>query len=159
MKTATKNRAGVLIATWFGCGRSPVAPGTAGSAAAVVIAVLLARLQFWQPLYFALLAAVMAPAAIWSAGVTAEWSGKKDPSMVVVDEVVGQWISLAGAVSLNWKSYLGAFALFRLFDVWKPPPIRRLESLPGGIGIVADDVLAGIYAALVLFVGGCFNLY
>ena len=78
---------------------------------------------------------------------------------MVVDEVVGQWLTLAGARTLNWKSYLAAFLLFRLFDIWKPPPVRQLESLPGGVGIVADDLMAGLYAALVLFVAGCFNLY
>jgi phosphatidylglycerophosphatase A len=81
----------------------------------------------------------------------------KDPQIVVVDEVLGQWIALAGARTLGWQSYLAAFALFRLFDIWKPPPVRQLERLHGGLGIVADDVMAGVYAALVLFLAGCFN--
>ena len=83
----------------------------------------------------------------------------KDPGFVVVDEVIGQWIAIAGAHSVNWKSYLGAFALFRLFDIWKPPPVRQLEALPEGLGIVADDAMAGVYAALVLFLAGWFNWY
>ena len=91
--------------------------------------------------------------------MTARQSKLKDPQIVVVDEVLGQWITLAGATSLNWKSWLAAFVLFRLFDIWKPPPIRRLEALHSGTGIVADDVMAGLYGALVLFVAGCFNLY
>ena len=78
---------------------------------------------------------------------------------MVVDEVIGQWTALAGAATLNWKSWLAAFLLFRLFDIWKPFPIRKLESLPGGTGIVMDDVMACIYAALVLFTAGWFNLY
>ena len=81
---------------------------------------------------------------------------------MVVDEVVGQWLALAGARVLNWKSwYLGSrpSLLFRLFDIWKPFPVRQLESLPGGVGIVADDLMAGVYAALVLFLAGWFNLY
>ena len=77
----------------------------------------------------------------------------------MVDEVLGQWITLAGATALNWKSWLAAFCLFRLFDIWKPPPVRQLEALPGGTGIVADDVMAGVYGALVLFLRGWFNLY
>ena len=77
----------------------------------------------------------------------------------MVDEVAGQWLAFAGAATLNWKTYLAAFLLFRLFDIWKPAPVRQLESLPGGIGIVADDLGAGAYAALVLFLAGCFNLY
>ena len=78
---------------------------------------------------------------------------------MVVDEVIGQWIALAGARTLRWETYLAAFLLFRLFDIWKPLPARQLEALPGGWGINADDVMAGIYAALVLFLAGCFNLY
>jgi phosphatidylglycerophosphatase A len=76
-----------------------------------------------------------------------------------VDEVIGQWIALAGARALNWKTYLAAFVLFRLFDIWKPTPVRQLERLPGGWGINADDVMAGLYAALVMWTAGCFNLY
>jgi len=68
-------------------------------------------------------------------------------------------VALAGARAYNWKSFLAAFLLFRLFDIWKPAPVRQLEALPGGIGINADDAMAGIYAALVLLAAGCFNLY
>jgi phosphatidylglycerophosphatase A len=77
----------------------------------------------------------------------------------VIDEVVGQWIAFAGAVRLNWKSLLAGFLLFRLFDIWKPFPVRRAEALPRGWGILADDIAAGLYAALVLYAAGCFNLY
>ncbi len=72
---------------------------------------------------------------------------------------MGQLITLAGATRLNWKSWLAAFLLFRLFDIWKPPPVRQLERLPEGTGIVADDAMAGVYAALVLYAAGWFNLY
>ncbi len=148
-----------LIATWFGCGYSPFAPGTAGSAAAIVIAVLLHRYAGFGPLGFAVLAAVLFGPAVWASGATARALKVKDPSLVVVDEVIGQWIALAGAPRLGWKSYLAAFLFFRLFDIFKPPPARQLESLPGGLGINADDVMAGLYAALVLFLAGWFNLY
>ena len=149
----------VAIATWFGCGLFPVAPGTAGSLAALAIAYPLVEFAHWRPVYFVFLALVVLPVGIWSAGVTARERNLKDPGIVVVDEVLGQWITLAGASSLNWKSWLAAFFLFRLFDIWKPPPVRKLEALPSGVGIVADDVMAGIYGALVLFLAGCFNLY
>jgi phosphatidylglycerophosphatase A len=96
---------------------------------------------------------------VWAAGETARRTGIEDPQFVVVDEVVGQWLALAGARVLNWKTWLAAFVLFRLFDIWKPFPVRQLESLPGGVGIVADDLMAGLYAALVLFLAGWFNLY
>jgi phosphatidylglycerophosphatase A len=153
------SKLGVVIGTWFGCGYAPVAPGTAGSAAALVAAIVLRRYAGFVWWSFALLAAIGFAPAVWAAGVTARRVQLKDPHIVVVDEVIGQWVAVAGARAFNWKSYLAAFALFRLFDVWKPPPVRQLEALPEGLGIVADDVMAGIYAALVLFLAGWFNLY
>ena len=148
-----------IIATWFGCGYVPKAPGTAGSLAALAMAWVLHHDTGLQLGAFALLATLLIPFAVWAAHVTSQATGLKDPQIVVVDEVVGQWITLTGAFTLNWKSWLAAFVLFRLFDVWKPFPIRRLERLPGGVGIVADDVMAGFYGALVLFAAGWFNLY
>ena len=147
------------ISTWFGCGYSPAAPGTVGSAAAIGIAILIEHYAGWRPLWFAALAVIVSAPAIWAAGATARQAKIKDPQFVVVDEVVGQWLALAGASALNWKAWLAAFALFRLVDIWKPFPVRQLESLHGGVGIVADDLMAGLYAALVLFFAGCFNLY
>jgi phosphatidylglycerophosphatase A len=154
-----KVKIAVPIATWFGCGYAPVAPGTAGSAAAVAIAWALGEYAGFQPLWLGALAVAATPPAMWAAGVAARYKKAKDPGFVVVDEVAGQWLAFAGAATLNWKTYLAAFLLFRLFDIWKPAPVRQLESLPGGIGIVADDLGAGAYAALVLFLAGCFNLY
>lgn len=147
------------LATWFGCGYAPKAPGTMGALGALIPAIL-----FWcylpvQPWHFALLAAAATPIGIWSADAVARSKGLKDPQIVVIDEVLGVWLALAGATVLNWKSLLGAFALFRLFDIWKPQPVRKLEQLGGGLGIVADDLMAGVYAALVLFTAGWFNLY
>jgi len=148
-----------VIATWFFCGYAPVGPGTVGSAAAIVIAWPLHRYGGFPAVAFAFLGFLLAVPAVWAADVTARETRSKDPQFVVVDEVVGQWIAVAGAVQLNWKSWVGAFLLFRLFDIWKPPPVRQLERLPGGTGIVADDAMAGVYAALVLFAAGWFNLY
>ena len=154
-----KSRVAALLSTWFGCGYSPFAPGTAGSLAGLAIGVALHELAGFAWWHFLLLVAVGTAPAIWAATVTARTSRLKDPQFVVVDEVLGQWIALAGAHPFNWKSYLAAFALFRLFDIWKPPPVRQLEALPEGTGIVADDLMAGCYAALVLFLAGCSNLY
>lgn len=154
MKTSAR-----WIAVWFGCGYAPKGPGTAGSAGAVAIALLLHAARPVPPFSFAIFAALLLGPGIWAAGETARAAGRKDPQFVVVDEVIGQWIALAGATVLNWKSWLAAFLLFRLFDIWKPFPVRNLESLPGGTGIVMDDVMAGVYAALVLFTAGWFNLY
>jgi phosphatidylglycerophosphatase A len=152
-------RLALQLATWFGCGYSPAAPGTAGSLAALVLAVLLHQYGGLAPWHFLLLAAILFLPATQAATITAQVKKLKDPQIVVVDEVLGQWVALSGARMLNWKSYLAAFALFRLFDIWKPPPVRQLESLPGGLGINLDDVMAGAYAALVLFLAGWFNLY
>lgn len=148
-----------LIATWFGCGYAPKAPGTAGSIAAIAIAWLIHRFTGLPGTAFAFFAALLTIPGVWASDVLARRSGNKDPQIVVVDEVIGQWVALAGAAALNWKSWLIALALFRLFDMWKPWPIRNLEKFPGGIGIVADDILAGIYAAALLFAAGWYHLY
>ncbi len=153
------DRIATLIATWFGCGYAPQARGTVGSAAAAALALLAAKFLGWQPWHLGLLAAAMLAPAIWASSRVARLVGREDPNIVVVDEVVGQWIALAGASHLNAISLLAGFFLFRLFDIRKPAPVRQLERLPAGWGIVADDVMAGLYAALVLFLGGCFNLY
>jgi phosphatidylglycerophosphatase A len=152
-------RAAILISTWFGCGLVPKAPGTVGSLSAALIGVILHQYAGFVWWHYLILTAVMLPPAVWSAGLTARALGKKDPQIVVIDEVLGQWIAFAGARELAPVSYLAAFALFRLFDIWKPWPVRQLESLPGGWGINADDLMAGVYAALVLFAAGWFNLY
>jgi phosphatidylglycerophosphatase A len=147
-----RNPAAFLIGTWFGCGFAPVAPGTAGSLAGLLIAIALHYYGgYGRSALLALTAILLAP-AIWAAGVVAQQTNQADPQIVVVDEVLGQWITLAGAATFNWKTWLAAFALFRFLDVWKPAPARQLEHLPGGWGIVADDVMAGLYGALAIFV-------
>ena len=146
-------RLATIIATWFGVGYTPKGPGTAGSFAALVCAFPAPHLIPWLAL------GSIIP-AIWAAHVHAKNTNSKDPQEVVVDEVVGQWIALAGATHLHTIApWLIAFALFRLFDIWKPFPIRQLEKLPGGVGIVMDDVMAGIYAALVMWLLGWNNRY
>ena len=147
-----------VIATWFGCGLAPFAPGTAGSLAAVAIALLLQNCCGWSPGNFGLLGLALLPVGVWASNVESTARGVKDPGQVVVDEVAGQWIALAGVSVLDWKNVAGAFLLFRLFDIWKPVPVRQLESLPGGAGIMADDAMAGLYGACVLFAAGRMNL-
>ena len=148
-----------VLGTWFYLGYVPKGPGTAGSLGALVIAWALHAYWGTSGACLAGLGVVLIAPAIWAAGRVAKDTGSKDPQIVVIDEVVGQWMTLAGAATLNWKSWLGAFLLFRAFDIWKPPPVRQLERIPGGAGIVLDDAMAGIYAALVLFAAGWFNLY
>ena len=147
-----------LVATWFGCGVAPVAPGTAGSLAALAIAIVLHYIYGSGGLTFLLLAAILLFPGIWAADVIAKREGIEDPGLVVVDEVIGQWVTLAAVPALNWKTWLLAFALFRIFDIWKPPPARQFERLPGGWGIVADDVMSGIYGALVIVLLGRVHL-
>jgi phosphatidylglycerophosphatase A len=149
----------LALATFFGFGYFPKGPGTAGSLAALLIAIALHSWFHAGRLTFAILILLLLFPAIWAATHTARLLHTEDPSLVVIDEVLGQWLTLIGASALNWKSFLAAFLLFRLFDIWKPWPIRRLEDLPEGLGIVADDLAAGAYAALVLFISGSLGLY
>jgi phosphatidylglycerophosphatase A len=148
-----KSRAALVLATWFGCGFWPLGPGTAGSLGAVAAAwALHAWLGYGMAWHLALAAALFVP-AVWAAGETARQRNAEDPGLVVVDEAVGQWIALAGAGAFTATQAAAAFVLFRLFDIVKPWPVRALERLPGGWGIVADDAAAGAYAALVLAAG------
>lgn len=151
------NKLALALSTWFGCGYSPIAPGTAGSLGALVVAWPLIQLGLNQPWHYLALAVLLTPAAIWSASATARIVAKKDPGLVVVDEVLGQWITLAGASTLDLPHFVAAFFLFRAFDIIKPWPVRRLEQLPEGTGIVADDLAAGVLGAVVLLVAGWFN--
>jgi phosphatidylglycerophosphatase A len=147
-----KNKPAEVLATWFWCGYSPFAPGTVGSIGALIPAYFAVRYWHVPAWAFAIAAALLFAPAVWAAGVAERQSGRTDPGLVVVDEVIGQWITLAGAGTFNWKVWLTAFILFRAFDIFKPWPVRKFESLHGGLGIVADDAMAGIYGALVLFV-------
>ncbi len=147
------------FATWLGCGLIPKAPGTMGAIGALIVAWPLAFFHQWPPWSFAVLALIALWPAIQSSTAVAVGTGRKDPQIVVVDEVVGQWITLAGATRLTPLAFLLALLLFRLFDIWKPAPIRRIEKLPAGTGIVLDDAMAGVYGALILYVAGRLNLY
>ncbi len=145
-----------LIATWFGCGLSPQGPGTAGALGAFVLWPIVTWLDL--PVWTFVIAAVAGtPIGIWAAERTAVLVGKKDPGLVVVDEVLGQWLALGFLPRMTWPWALLAFGLFRLFDIWKPWPVRQLERLPGGTGIVADDLAAGAWAAVVLVLAGWLN--
>ncbi len=149
-------RLAVAIGTWFGCGYFPWGPGTAGSVAGVLLAALAHYYLGWDRPALAIAIAALTGPAIWAATQTARAVGKEDPGLVVVDEVLGQWVTLLGAAAKGWKVYLAGFVLFRLFDIWKPWPVRRFEKLPEGLGIVADDLAAGVYGAFILYLSGKF---
>lgn len=138
-----------FLATGFGSGLSPVAPGTAGTLVAVPLGYFVTVSLAAGPALQALVITLVIAVAIWSAGVAAPRFGLKDPGQIVVDEIAGYFVALA-FLPAGWTTLAAAFVLFRLFDIGKPPPCRRLEALPGGLGIVADDVMAGVYANLVI---------
>lgn len=138
------------LATGLGSGLSPVAPGTAGSLIAVLL--WLAFLQFDPSLSVQIAAALLAIApCIWAADWAARRLERKDPGCIVSDELAGQWLALLAAPPA-WPWWLAAFVLFRVFDIAKPWPMRRLERLPGGVGIVADDLAAGVLAGIILYI-------
>jgi phosphatidylglycerophosphatase A len=140
-----------LTATFFGIGNIRPGPGTWASAATTLLWALLAHAlpQSVRAFVHVALAVVVTLIGIPAATRVARALAKKDPGFVVIDEVAGQLISLV-AVPLAWKTFLAGFILFRVFDIIKPPPVRQLERLPEGTGIVLDDVAAGIYALAVM---------
>ena len=141
-----------LVGTFFGVGTMKPGPGTWGSTTTVLLWALIGGYfvapGFQLPVIigFAVLAVAL---GIPAATQVARASGKKDPQHVVIDEVAGQLITLVGA-PLHWKALLAGLILFRVFDMWKPVPVRNLEKLPEGTGIVLDDVAAGVYGLIVM---------
>ena len=136
-----------LVGTGFGSGLSPVAPGTAGSLVALAIYLLLPISG--DSLELSLMILIGFPLGIWATGrlVTEE---EKDPSRAVWDEFIGLWVTCLHLDKTNWAWMAAAFLLFRALDILKPWPARRVEALPGGLGIMADDLLVGIYGAVIL---------
>ncbi len=148
------------LATLFGVGKLPQAPGTWGSLAALVIAVPLLHYITW-PIFIGL-TAVLVMFGLAAADVYAKRSGEEDSPKVVIDELVGQWITLFPLAlvvpfgDFRWAALL-AFVLFRFFDILKPWPIRTLEKkLKGGLSVMLDDVVAGVMAAAILYLVGAY---
>jgi phosphatidylglycerophosphatase A len=141
------------IGTFFGAGLLKPGPGTYGSVAAMLVWFVVAR---HVPLHLLPLITLGMAAAATAIGIpaatrVARESGRKDPQIVVIDEVAGQWLALTFCLPQMPFAILGLIA-FRVFDIWKPWPIRRLERLPEGTGIVVDDLAAGVYALIAQFV-------
>ncbi|MGH6629061.1 MAG: phosphatidylglycerophosphatase A family protein [Burkholderiales bacterium] len=167
-----KPRLALAIATCFGVGYIPKSPGTFGSIAGAGVALgmtwmgfrrllrveLDIPLRFWTsdllPAYYELVVAVfIAIVGVVVANRVAKYARHKDPQHVVIDEVSGQLLTYCMPFTVfNWKSFVLGFILFRVFDIWKPFPVRQAEKLPGGWGIMADDWVAAVYAALGLWV-------
>ncbi len=138
----------ILLATWFGTGVLPRAPGTWGSAAALPFAWAIHTAFGWQGL--ALASILVFGIGVWASEVYVRQSGAEDPGPVVIDEVVGQWLVLI-PVAPDLLHYLVGFALFRLFDITKPWPVSWADrNVKGGLGVMLDDVLAAIYGAIIL---------
>ncbi len=140
-------RLAVFIATVGYCGYFPIAPGTVGSAAGLVFYWLV----WWtkSPVVEAALIAVVFTAGAWAGTHAERYFGGIDPGPVVIDEVLGMLITLA-FIPVGWSGALAGFFLFRVFDVIKPYPADRLERLHGGVGVMADDAMAAIYANVSL---------
>lgn len=141
----------MLIATGFGSGFSPVAPGTAGALLATLLWWGLSYLLSAPALLWTTVGLILAftAAGVWSANRVAPYWGE-DPSRVVVDEMVGVWLPLLAVPGGHVFYMLAAFVLFRLFDIFKPLGIRKMERFPGGIGVMMDDVLSGVYSFILL---------
>ena len=149
-----------LIATSLGAGFLPVAPGTWGAIVAIIL---------WLPLYIwaspwvcftvtAIATVVLTVAGTWASSVSEKYWGK-DPVIACVDETVGQWLSMWPITCLcPWWEIVLSLALFRFFDIFKPLGIRAMERLPRGYGMMADDILAGIYSALIILAINMFIL-
>ncbi|MGH9554218.1 MAG: phosphatidylglycerophosphatase A family protein [Terriglobales bacterium] len=147
---AHRSRWAWLVATGLGIGHLRP-PGTWASTATVAVWWLAAHELSAAWLIPAGIATVAAAVLVGipAATIVARESGRKDPQIVVVDEIAGQLVALIG-VTASWKAFLAGLVLFRVFDILKPPPVRRLEQVAGGAGIVLDDLMAGVYARLAL---------
>ena len=139
-----------IIATFFYVGKLPKIPGTCGTVAGLVLIGLLSVLGFWKTFLFQVIFIVLILlAGIFSSSAVAKQSMLHDPQIVVIDEVLGILVAMF-AVPLSFQTLLLGFILFRIFDIWKPYPIRNLEALPNGWGIMLDDLAAGICANVIL---------
>ena len=140
-------RLAVVVSTGFYCGYAPVAPGTVGSALGLVVFGVLRAIA--SPLGEVVTIAVLLAVGVWSASVTERYVGRTDPGIIVIDEIVGMLLTFA-CLNVGFGSLLFGFVLFRVFDIVKPYPARACERLPGGWGVMADDVVAALYAQAVL---------
>jgi phosphatidylglycerophosphatase A len=140
-------RLAVFIATVGYCGYFPIAPGTVGSAAGLLVYLLV----WWtrSPVLEVGLIAALFVAGVWSGTIAERYFGGIDPGPIVIDEVIGMLITLA-FIPVGISGALAGFVLFRIFDVLKPYPAGRLEALHGGLGVMADDAMAAVYANLSL---------
>ncbi|MDX2128698.1 MAG: phosphatidylglycerophosphatase A [Chloroherpetonaceae bacterium] len=141
-----------ILGTGFGTGLAPIGSGTLGSLLAVAVYYYFAEYQhqllLWQ--WLLILVGVFFPIGIWSSGELEDLYGH-DPRQATIDELVGQWIAFL-FLPFSWSTLILGFVFFRLYDITKPEPINRIQKLPKGFGIMMDDVLAGIYANISVWI-------
>lgn len=147
-KSGFSGKTALVVSTWFGSGLFPFASGTFGTLASFPLVLVLNNFGIWHRVFtFVIVLGI----AFWSADRTQDLLGKEDPSEVVIDEVAGFLLTMS-LLPPTWLALGLGFFLFRFFDVLKPYPIRHLERLKGGVGIVMDDLLAGLYACAVVWI-------
>jgi len=141
-RSGFSGKAALVLSTWFGIGLFPVAPGTLGTLGSIPFIMLLTGLG---ALYKSLILVILAATAVWASGRAQDLLKDHDPPSVVIDEVAGFFLTMF-FLPFSWLTLGSGFILFRFFDILKPYPIKRLEGLKGGFGIVIDDLVAGLYA-------------
>jgi phosphatidylglycerophosphatase A len=145
-QTQWGHRAAILVATGFGAGKAPVAPGTVGTLLGIPLFLILGALP---PLAYGVIVIALFVAGGWICQIAEEGLGEHDPPAIVWDEIVGFLITMFLAPA-GWRWLVIGFLLFRLFDIWKPFPIRIMDRMEGGFSVMADDAIAGVYACVVL---------
>ncbi|MBM3763581.1 MAG: phosphatidylglycerophosphatase A [Acidobacteria bacterium] len=141
-----------VIATSFYSGYAPKAPGTAGALVGVLLVYLLHRFTYFTSFHVLGFVLLFLIPSVWATNVLIDALKTKDPQCVVVDEVLGQMLAFVGSGLDQPLTYLLAFGFFRLFDIYKPFPVRQFERLSGGWGVILDDLMAGLYSAAMLYI-------
>jgi len=156
-RLTASDRVAYALATGMGAGFVPIAPGTVGALEGVALYIAFYSLHLQQAsslIALAIINVALFGVGVWASNETCAMTRVKDPRLIVIDEVSGQLIALTPLVllpSISIRAVVIGFLLFRLFDIYKPYPIRKLERLKGGLGVMADDALAGVYAAVTLW--------
>ena len=141
-----------FLSTGFFAGKSPVAPGTVGTLVGLIpILIYWTKGGQYQLLNQISITVAVFLIGIWASTVVVESYKEKDPEYIVIDEIAGYMVAMIGFTP-TWQHLLLAFVVFRFFDIVKPPPVRFFEKLPSGFGVMADDVVAGIYTWIVMFI-------
>lgn len=144
----------LFIAQGAYSGKFPVAPGTAGTLVGVV---LFLGIRNFSPLSYAAVCILLCGIGTWAAGRAEDILGRKDSPSIVIDEIAGYLISMF-MVPTGWGFVAAGFVIFRIFDIFKPWPLKRLQDLHGGVGVMVDDIGAGVYANIVLQIAVYFNI-